>query len=649
MKKKRGFFRWFVPAVFLVMLFSSPVLVIAGEDKPSQPIPLSQVLEIVTRTHPEILEAQRRYGSVLGERSIATSGFLPKIGTELTAGQEITDGEASNDERENLTAGTATLYARQNLYNGGKTTAFVHETDARILSAGYEVLTVANRVYLQTAEAYLNVLKTRELLALARENVLTQEKILEQVREKTASGFNRISDLKNSEARLALARSNYIARQQDLNQAVVKVHHLVGRFIALDAFVKPKPGFRFPDTVEEIVDIAFNTHPALDVAKYNIQVRKYAHEKAKADYLPGVDLELKVQHSSNTGGDEGDTDQASAMLKFYYTFFDGGLRKGEKIKTYEFLRKEYQRSYVEIRNVNQSARLAWNILQAETHKRKYLIDYVDMSAATLEAFREEYHIGRRTLLDLLNMENEYHAARNSRTESVYSYLTAYYRIAQVTGVMLHEFDSGLREKLNLPSEKSFDLKGYEALDRDRDVDSVEDVWDQCDNSIKGSPVLVSGCGEENAIGVGYRQPRDPSPYIQPEEEIPEELNLMIDMEKEFQSVSLDSIHFSHDSAVLTGGARKKLTHVAEQLKAADGFFIEVIGHTDSLGSNAYNNRLSRARAKSVYNELITLGVSRNALTWSGKGEEEPVVTNETTEGRKKNRRTEFTFTREKTE
>lgn len=531
MQIARDFSKWPVLAIFALMLFGGPGLVTAGEDKPSQAMPLKKVLEMVTRTHPEILEAQRRYNSVVAERSIATSGYMPKIGTELTAGQEVTDGVASNDKRENLTASTATLYARQNLYNGGKTTAFVRETDARILAAAYEVLNVANRVYLETTEAYLNILKTREMLELSKVNVLTQEKILEQVREKTASGFNRISDLKNSEARLALARSNYISRQQDLNQAVVNIHRQVGRFINPEAFVKPTPAYRFPDTVEKTVDIAFKTHPALDVAKYNIQVRKYSYEQAKAGYLPTVDLELKAQHRSNTGGDEGDTDQASAMLKFNYTFFDGGLRKGEKVKNYESLRKENQRSYVERRNVNQTARLAWNIMQAETNKRKYLTDYVDMSATTLEAFKEEYHIGRRTLLDLLNMENEYNSAKNSRTESDYSYLTAYYRIAQATGVLLHEYDTGLREKMDLASQVPFDLKGYEELDSERDLDSVEDICDQCDNSVKGVPALPSGCDTDNTFTVGYQEPTELSPYIQPEEGTPEELNLKIDKRK----------------------------------------------------------------------------------------------------------------------
>ncbi len=627
--------------IVLVSFLSGAASVTAIEGNPYSPMPLNEILEIVTKTNPEILEALERYRSVKAERSIATSGYWPKVGTELSAGPEMTEGLDTNDVRENHTAATATLYARQNLYNGGKTTAFINETDARILTAAYEVLNVANRVFLETSEAYILVLKARELLKFAEENVLTQEKILEQVKEKSAAGFSRISDLNNSEARLALVRGNYISKQQDLNQAVVQFHRQFGRLIRPDQFIVPEPAFEFPATVDETVDIALRHHPALEVAKYNIQVRKYSYEKAKADYWPSLDLELEAQHRENTNGSAGETDQASAMLKFNYTFFDGGARKGEKGKNYGFLHKEYQRAYVERRNVNQTARLAWNIFQAEKHKEKFLAEHVALSAKTLEAFKDEYFVGRRTLLDLLNMENDYNSARNSRAESKYSYLIAYYRISQATGALLHEYDTGLRQQIHLPPEKLYDLKGYEELDRDRDLDSTEDVRDQCDNTASGTQTPFSGCAEIKAISVGYEEPKELSPYILPDEGTPEELNLKIDTTKDNQSIHMDIIYFDSDSAHLNGETREMLVPIAAQLKAADDYLIEVIGHTDSTGSAEHNRRLSLARALSVYDELINLGVSKERLVASGKGEQEPIATNDTEEGKRKNRRIEF--------
>jgi len=644
---RRNFIGWHTFVLVLSLLLGGVAVATVVDKQVATPLPLSEVLTIVTRTDPEIMEALSQYRSVQSERSIATSGYWPTIGTELSGGREFTDGVDTNDERESLTASSATLYARQNLFSGGRTSAFVGETDARILAAAYEVLNVANRVYLETTEAYLNVIQAVELLRLSEENALTQEKILEQVREKSAAGFGRASDLKNSEARLALARSNYISKQQDLNQAVVRFHRRFGRLVKPAAFVTPEPAFQFPQTVEETVAVAFRNHPALEVAEYNIQVRKYSFEKAKADDWPSIDLELKAQHRNDINGEPGDTDQYSAMLKLNYVLFDGGLREGEQNKNFQSIHKENQRAYIERRNVNESVRLAWNIMQAEEHKRQYLNAHVELSYETLEAFKEEYYIGRRTLLDLLNMENEYNAAKNASAESIFSNLIAYYRVSEATGMMVKEYDTGLRSYLNLPAEEQFDLERCEMLDPDRDRDSTEDVQDQCDNSIPGVLTPPSGCIEDKAIHVGYQEPTDLSPYIQVPQGTPEELNLKIDKLKPQQSFHLDTIHFASGSAELTDYSRQKLQYIAAQLKAAGNFMIEVIGHTDNVDSAQYNQALSVARAQSVYSELIRLGLEEGDLQFSGRGEQEPIATNDTEEGRLKNRRIEFKLTKKK--
>jgi len=640
-----SFFGWITWICILLATLTGGARVHASGDTLVQNITLGDVLTIITESDPEILEAMSNYRSIQAERSIATSGYWPTVGTEMSGGREMTDGRDTNDERETLTPSRATLYARQNLFNGGKTSAFVEETDARVLAAAYEVLTVANRVYLETAEAFVNVIKARELLTLSEENVLTQEKILEQVREKSAAGFARMSDLKNSEARLALARGNYISRQQDLNQAVVQFHRRFGRLVKPEALVKPEPAFQFPDTVEETVATAFRNHPALDVANYNIQVRKYSYEKAKADDWPSIDLELRAEHRNDINGEPGDTDQVSAMFKLNYILFDGGLRKGEKSKNFQSIHKENQRAYIERRNVNESVRLAWNIMKAEERKRQYLDDHVELSFETLVAFKEEYYVGRRTLLDLLNMENEYNAAQNASAESRFSHLTSYYRLSQSAGMMVREYDTGLRTYLNLPPEKQYDLEGYIGLARNRDADSTEDIQDQCDNSVFGSQTPFSGCTEADAIYVGYQEPTELSPYILPKDDTPEELKLKIDKVKPEQSFHLDLIHFGSGSAALTDYSRGKLRYIAEQLAAAEGFWIEIIGHTDNVASAAYNEELSVARAQSVYSELIRLGVNRANLRFSGRGENEPIDTNDTEEGRLKNRRIEFKLTK----
>ncbi len=503
--------------LFLLVIVISPSLMFAGEQAGPQVVTLREVLMNITRNDPSIIEALRQYNSVLAERSIADSEYYPTIGTELSAGPERTNGVPTDDDTENLMSASATLYARQNLYNGGQTTAFVKETDARILAAAYEVLNVANQVYLESAEAYINVVKTGKFLQVAEKNVLTQERILRQVREKTEAGFNRASELYNSESRLALARANYISRQQDLHQALVVFQRQFGRLLRPEQFIRPEPTYQIPETLQETVDVAFHKHPALQVAKYNIQTSRYTYEKAKAAYSPTLDFEVLGNYRSDTGGENGDTNQAGAFLTVNYTFFDGGARDGRKASDKQSLRKEYQRSYIERRNVNETVRLAWNIKEADEFKKDYLESHVALSLKTLIAFKDEYYVGRRTLQDLLNMENEYTDAQLALYESEFSHLIAQFRLMQATGVLLWEYDSGLREMLKLPKEESNEIEQYEDFDLDRDQDQLADISDQCDNSEPHAAVKLYGCTEDEVKTSSY--PYDDisqlSPYIAP--------------------------------------------------------------------------------------------------------------------------------------
>lgn len=498
-----------------------PVFVSAEGVTGLQVVTLQQVLEDVSKTNPAILEALKQYESVLAERSIATSEYYPTVGTEITVGPENTNGVVTNDEEENFVATTATLYARQNLFNGGKTTAFVKETDARIKAAAYEVLNVANRVYLESAEAYISVVKANRLLKIAEENSLTQERIMRQVREKTEAGFNRVSELYSSESRLALSKGSYISRQQDLNQALVAFHRQFGRLLRPGQFVAPEPDYQVPGSLPENVEIALRNHPALKVAKYNVLKNRHTYDKSTAAFLPTLDLELKGQYRRDTGGEEGKTTQSGAYLTLNVVFFDGGFREGRVAMNHQAIRKEYQRSYVERRNVNEMVRFAWNILEAEDLKREYLTEHVALSVKTLEAFKEEYSVGRRTLLDLLNMENETTDAKLSMAESEFSRLTALYRIMQATGVLLAEHDAGLRQMVDLSGEdidRTEDEKIYKDLDLNRDKDLSVDISDQCDNSLPNLTVQGSGCREENVNTAGYPHGAEAqmSPYIAPQ-------------------------------------------------------------------------------------------------------------------------------------
>ena len=107
------------------------------------------------------------------------------------------------------------------------------------------------------------------------------------------------------------------------------------------------------------------------------------------------------------------------------------------------------------------------------------------------------------------------------------------------------------------------------------------------------------------------------------------------------AVTFDSgILFPYDSAELLPEARSNLRKLADSLQAEARTDVMIVGHTDSAGSDAYNQQLSERRGRSAQDQLTALGVTSSRLASRGRGEAEPIASNETDDGRRQNRRVE---------
>ncbi len=104
--------------------------------------------------------------------------------------------------------------------------------------------------------------------------------------------------------------------------------------------------------------------------------------------------------------------------------------------------------------------------------------------------------------------------------------------------------------------------------------------------------------------------------------------------------AVDNIHFDTAKSIIKDNSSKYLNQIAEML-IETGLYVEIQGHTDNVGSNEDNLKLSKARALSVLNFLTNCGVARNKMTYTYFGESRPLTTNDTAEGRRLNRRVAF--------
>ncbi len=171
---------------------------------------------------------------------------------------------------------------------------------------------------------------------------------------------------------------------------------------------------------------------------------------------------------------------------------------------------------------------------------------------------------------------------------------------------------------------------------DSDGDGVPDYIDKCPNTPRGATVDATGCPlDSDRDGVpDYADKCPNTPY-----------GLKVDAEgcvtKTAQTIVLQNVNFEFNKATLTADSKTVLNDVASGLKSDPKLKVELAGHTDSKGTNAYNKRLSQNRATSVRAYLITQGVESTRMVAKGYGEESPTASNDTEEGRAQNRRVEF--------
>ncbi|WP_085715598.1 OmpA family protein [Pseudomonas sp. B28(2017)] len=162
-----------------------------------------------------------------------------------------------------------------------------------------------------------------------------------------------------------------------------------------------------------------------------------------------------------------------------------------------------------------------------------------------------------------------------------------------------------------------------AQDGDEDGDGVFDRRDRCPDTPANTPVEHHGCP----------MPQYPAASVKPESAQSEVITLS------------DDVLFAFNQSDLTPTAKSRLDALMSKFEDADVVSIKVVGHTDSVGSDVYNQALSERRASSVAEYLLSQGVAPNKVTSEGKGESQPIADNETEEGRAKNRRVDLHINR----
>lgn len=408
----------------------------------AQAINLKETIEDAIIHNPEFRAEVKHYRSLQAETEGARSGYYPSIDLSGGLGYEEVDkatGTNTIGTGDGLTRREASIKLTQNLFEGFGTVNEVDRQKFRLDAQAFKAESRANDIALSMTEAYVDLIKEGELLDLAQDSLDTHKKILDQITKRNDAGIGNQVEVDQARARLALAESNFASSQNNYYDAQAKFKRVLGRNPD-SALIKPKFRYELPKSIDKATSIAMTDHPTLRSANGDVAEAKMQYKSSAKEYYPRVDLEVERTFDENISGVKGKDEYFQAMVRVKYNLYRGGRDTNERKRTASAYHEATEIRNNTRRQIIENVRYAWNARTYVEKQLEFINLHIKMTHDTLTGYRKQFSLGRRSLLDLLNTENEYTNALRTLINSEAELLKSNYRILAGTGHLLDQLN-----------------------------------------------------------------------------------------------------------------------------------------------------------------------------------------------------------------
>jgi adhesin transport system outer membrane protein len=424
-----------------------------GADPMAQPMTLKEAAQAAVLNNPEVQARWHAFREADEEIGVARGEFLPKI--DLSAGVGRTKTVQKRIDIDNSYHGNeTTLTLRQMLFDGFVAYNEVKRLGKAKLVRYFELLDASENTALEAVRAYLDVIRYREQVKLAEDNYLQHYAAHEQLKQRASSGIGKQVDVNQAASRLALADVNVVTAYANLHDVTARYLRIVGTNPPKEMSLPERMDQSFPDREETALAIAMQQNPALRASLENIEAAQYDLNARRGAFMPRLDLIGRRDHYSNYE-DNGSRDDSRVELRLNYNLFNGGSDTARS-------RQYRERKYIALdlrdkacRDMRQTLAIAYNDTSRLNDQLNYLAMQVELVSKTRTAYRDQFNIGQRTLLDLLNTQNEYFDARRAQVNANTDLLLAYLRSYAGMGRLLEMLGLKHVELENAPTENDF--------------------------------------------------------------------------------------------------------------------------------------------------------------------------------------------------
>lgn len=382
------------------------------------------------------------------------------------------------------------ITVRQSIFNGFRTTNEVQEAEASVRAGRETLRLVETNTLTEAVSAYMDVLSAQEVLRIRENNVavlreeLNAAKTRREVKEVTRT------DVAQAQARLARAISTADLAKSDLKTARALYERTVGHAPG-KLSMPPLVMKQLPRSLEEAWAAAERQNPSLGSALHREEAARYAVDKVRGELLPEVNLEADWAVRENPSTIYDKEEQATITGRVNVPLYDGGetrarVRQAKQIHVSRLQEIEQARA-----DVQASVTAAWSALQAQRAKLTSDQTQVEANRIALEGVREEQKVGQRTLLDVLNAEQEYLDSQIELVSARREVVVASYKLLGAMGLVSAE-ELGLTDAVYDPTVHLEEARqNWFGIDITRS-DGRHELFDAIAGEERGAPVSTQG-------------------------------------------------------------------------------------------------------------------------------------------------------------
>ena len=576
---------------------------------------------------PQVNAAWYNFMATSEARRAAQGGYFPSVDLYADIGREEREtplfdfGDYSRD--------AVRFSVTQMLFDGFDTRNAVQALGFDRLSQYYQLQSASQEAALEAAQAYLDTVRFQQLVEYAKENYIVHRQVYDKIAERTGGGVSQGVDQEQAAARIALAESNLLTELTNLHDVSARFQRIVGEVPADNLPVPTVPTGMIPDMRDAALNLAYDQSPEIDAAIENLRAAQSELTRTNAPLMPRLDLRYRNEVEHDTDGLDGRFDIEAIELVLNYNLFRGGADSARKREFYNLYNAAIEERKQACINVRQNTMIAFNDIKALEDQVIFLNNQLLSQDKTRRAYNDQFDLGQRTLLDLLDSQNEYfdaqRAAMTARTNLMSAQARTLANMGLLTSAMsVDGFNQEKVEEMNLEfargDDPNGDAKCPPEAPRQLYIDK-ETLFAELYGSADDSAGAAAATGAVGALAAGSTRYRAAGENI-----VGVDLNVLFEL----------------NSSVIRSAFDDEIARIAEVMRENPGVQAVVEGHTDSTGTPEYNMWLSERRANAVKTMLVEKhGVPESQLKAVGYGQTQPRGDNATREGREQNRRVEM--------